>query len=562
MDVALSRGLRFGAAALMSLAVAACSAERSIAPSAAPLFDLGEDAGPDSGYHVVYASDGPGEMMMAAMAGEPNIRIGVIQSAATVALGSDAAFQIRDKATQELLFSGAPGTSATVSLVSAPDSWYRLQVMCGKDVAVVERERAEAEAAGYVTFTEYYAGGSCTRLYLGKFAPPPASTFGPRNTFRLAAIAAGFAPADAFWRVVTVNGNTVYGVAYAGVNKQAVNPIVVTSSSGIVRIGTATYRNRGEARMVTTTSMAGINELPIEQYLYGVVPRELGPVAYPEIAAQKAQAVAARTYALRGLGKRSSEGYDLYATTTDQVYGGYAAEHPVSTSAIHDTRGMVATRNGTLIDALFSSTSGGHTADSEEAYAGVVDYLRGIPDAERGQAMQHVPSLEVFRAHANPASLRAQKEGDFESDWSKYHRWSFEWTAAEIASVISVFAQRPVTQVYAINVLERGPSGRVTRIEYVTDAGTFTDTKDRIRTSLKYITASGAQASLLSTLFFIERVREGGEFTGGFRVYGGGWGHGVGLSQTGAVGMAEKGHGYQEILMHYYRGIAVEPWYP
>ena len=163
---------------------------------------------------------------------------------------------------------------------------------------------------------------------------------------------------------------------------------------------------------------------------------------------------------------------------------------------------------------------------------------------------------QEIRWHANPRSLRAMRSGDFEADWSRYHRWRFEWSNEEISEVLSDWAQQPVGRVLAINVLERGPSGRVLRIEYVTEAGTFYDTRDRIRSSLKFFNASGQKSSLLSTLFYIEPVtdRRTGEVTG-FQAWGGGWGHGVGLSQTGAVGMAEKKHGYEEILRHYYQGI-------
>jgi stage II sporulation protein D len=191
-----------------------------------------------------------------------------------------------------------------------------------------------------------------------------------------------------------------------------------------------------------------------------------------------------------------------------------------------------------------------------------VPYLRGVPDAQRGAAFEHVPSLAVFRAHANPRSLRNYKAGDFESDWSRYHRWTFEWTAEEISQVVSAYAATNVGTVHAINVVERGPSGRAVKIEYVTDAGTYTDTKDHIRTSLKFFNASGTMSSLLSTLFYIEPVTE--KKTGavtGFVAWGGGWGHGTGLSQTGAVGMAEKKATYEEILKHYYQDITLEAAY-
>jgi stage II sporulation protein D len=489
-----------------------------------------------------------------------DIRIGVVQTASSITLGSMGDYTISDKASGLILMTGSYG-SATITLVAGPPPYYRLQVVCGSATTVATR-KAAAEAAGYITFTEYVPAANCTRLFLGQFAPPPAATFGARNAFRNTAIAQGHAGIDSFWKVVAV-GSAVYHVTVGSAVAETTNPVRVTSSDGIVTINGARYRGKGEAIVNGSGSLAGVNELPVEQYLYGVVPRELGPIAYPEIEAQKAQAIAARTYALAGLNKRASDGYDLRATTDDQVYGGYAAEHPVSNAAVDATAGEVITYGGALISALFSSTSGGHTANNEEAFAGgAVPYLRGVPDAERGRALEHVPSIEVFRSHANATSLRGLKESDFESNWARYHRWTFEWTNAEITSVISAYAQQPVGRVLAINALERGPSGRAILVEYVTEAGTFTSVRDGTRAALKYIGSNGLPANLLSTLCFVEPVldRKTKEVAG-FRVYGAGFGHGVGMGQTGAVGMAEKGHSYREILTHFYQGVEITSWY-
>jgi stage II sporulation protein D len=102
----------------------------------------------------------------------------------------------------------------------------------------------------------------------------------------------------------------------------------------------------------------------------------------------------------------------------------------------------------------------------------------------------------------------------------------------------------------------------VKTIEYVTEAGVFTDTKDRIRTSLKYFNANNVKSSLLSTLFDIEaevdpRTKEPLAFI----AYGGGFGHGVGMCQTGAAGMAEKGYTFDQILSRYYQEIELTRWY-
>ena len=561
-----------------ALLLAGCVDSSPVAPPVRASLDLAaEEASPDSGEVVVYPSDGPAAaapgaaqafgVAAATPAPGPTIRIGVIQSATEIALGSAGAWTLRDKANGLVLLTGAGG-AVQVTIAEAAISHFRLQVMCGSLARVQERKDA-ADAAGVVTFTEFVPTANCTRLFLGEFASN--ASFSVRNAFRNQMIALGLSGTDSFWKIVTVGGGTVYQVTRGTAAFRSLNPVVLTANdggtvtiggrNGAVALATLTYRGKAEARQ-SGVALAGINELPMEEYLYGVVPRELGPVQYPEIEAQKAQAIAARTYALRGRGKRASDGYDLRATVDDQVYGGHSAEHPVSTRAVDETAGIAARVGGQLIDALFSSTSGGHTADSEEAFTSVLSYLRGVPDAERGEALEYVPSLATFRAHANPQSLRAVKEGDFESDWARFHRWTFEWTMDEISGVLSTWAGQPVGHVHAITVLERGPSGRATRIEYVTDAGTFTDTRDRIRSSLRYINASGNPANLLSTLFFIEPVHETG--TGalaGFRVYGGGFGHGVGLAQTGAVGMAQKGRTYEEILRHYYRGIELTTGY-
>jgi stage II sporulation protein D len=495
---------------------------------------------------------------VSAQAFNGNIRIGVVPSATTVTLGSAAGWTITDKGNGATLLSGVGGVQATVTLQAGSVSVtrYRLQVMCGTAAAVNAR-KAQAEALGHATMTEVIP--ACTRLYLGDFASNAA--FGVRNTYRNQVIAQGLAASDAFWKLVTTTtGITQYKVTAGSQTATSNGAVGFTSSDGLVTIGTARYRGVGEVRRNSAGTLAGINEVHIEEYLYGVVPRELPPTVWPELEALKAQAVAARTYALSGLGKRAADGYDLLPTTSDQVYGGYNAEHPLSTQAVDETRAVVATHEGKLIAALFSSTSGGVTANNEDVYnSAPVAYLRGVRDRQHGNS-EHV--LDEIRRSPNANSLRGKKNGDFESDWSRYHRWSFEWTAEEISRVVSLYAGHDVGKVTAINVLERSNSGRVKTIEYVTEAGTFYDTKDHIRTSLKYINASGTPTSLLSTLFIIEPVidRKTGEVAG-FEAFGGGWGHGVGVCQTGAVGMAEKGATYDEILKHYYQGIDLATWY-
>lgn len=484
------------------------------------------------------------------------IRIGVVPSATTVRIGAAGAFTIKNKTTGATLFTGSDG-EATVNLLTSGtvDTRMWLQTACAS-AASRDNWLARAAALGYETRTEFVPAANCWRLQLGTLD----QGWTARVNFKNQAISDGLAGTDSFWTSVTiVYGDTQLQLAYNGSRRNVDAPVVLTSDDGIVTINGLRYRGLAEVWTNSGGTLAGINELPIEQYLYGVVPNELPPVPYGEPEAQKAQAVTARTYAIANLGKRRTDGYDLLPTTSDQVYRGFSTEHPVSTAAVDGTTGVVAVSGGRLISTLYHSTSGGFTANSEDVYTNYFSYLRGVPDAERGQALENVPTIEVFKRAANPINLRAAAEGDFESDWSRYHRWTVEWTAAEMTQILSATFNTTVTQVFAINVTDRADHGRVRRIEFLTDAGTLVGLKDQIRSRLQYFTSTGARASLRSTLFYIEPVTDPRtRAITGWKAWGGGWGHGVGMSQTGAVGMAERGRTYDQILRHYYQGIALE----
>src|SRR4030095_9032388 len=127
-----------------------------------------------------------------------------------------------------------------------------------------------------------------------------------------------------------------------------------------------------------------VNVLGLEDYVRGVVANELSPGGYPALEAQKAQAIAARTYALRNLGQFKSQRFNLLPTIRSQVYRGLSSEHPLSTRAVEETRGLIATYNGEPINALYTSTCGGRTEDSENIFNEAVPYLRGHECAAEG----------------------------------------------------------------------------------------------------------------------------------------------------------------------------------
>ncbi|WP_252502230.1 SpoIID/LytB domain-containing protein [Sporosarcina sp. Marseille-Q4943] len=505
---------------------------------------------------------GAGGQFASAQTGEdPTIRIGIVPSVGSLTIGGQGAFELIDKYTSEVLFTGMDeevfvelGSAATVQ------SHYRLQVAFTTSQAYVDDWLRRAHAEGYPTYTEDYNGG--WRLYLGEF--PADASFTVRTAFKEEVVAKGLAASDAFWKVVTIaEGETQLKVTKNGEEKETAHPVQLVASSGFVKINGQTYRGLAEVGFNSSGTLVGINQLSVEQYLYGVVPRELPPVPYGEVEAQKAQAIAARTYALSNLGKRSADGYDLLPTTSDQVYGGYSAEHPISNEAVDETKGIVATYEGKLITAVYHSTSGGFTANNDDVWTSdATPYLRAKHVAQKGNDLKYVPALDIYKNSDEGESLREVKMGDFEADWSKYYRWHFEWTAEEISEIVGSYFNTEVGQVLEINVTERSSSGRAAEIEFVTENGTFYEYKDRIRWALQYINANGAPAVLLSTLFIIEPIKdEETEETIGYKVDGGGWGHGVGMSQVGAVGMAEKGYTYDVILKHFYTGIDLETRY-
>jgi peptidoglycan hydrolase-like amidase len=149
----------------------------------------------------------------------------------------------------------------------------------------------------------------------------------------------------------------------------------VVPGAAPIQVQDRSYRGELEISGTSRGAMTVVNELPLEEYLRGVVPNELAPDAFPELEALKAQAIAARTYIVRNLGQFASENFDICATDFCQVYRGLGTEHPLSDEAIEQTRGMIATYKGEAINALYSSTCGGRTENAENVFQQKVPYL-------------------------------------------------------------------------------------------------------------------------------------------------------------------------------------------
>ena len=165
-------------------------------------------------------------------------------------------------------------------------------------------------------------------------------------------------------------------------------PVTFASDSETtpVRFNDRPYRGRIEVFTNTRGALTVVNVLGLEDYVKGVVPNELSAGGFPLLEAHKAQAIAARTYALRNRGQFISQGYDLLPTTRSQVYRGLVSENSLSSRAVDETRGIVATYNGEPINALYTSTCGGRTEDAGNIFNDAVPYLKGRECGAEGRA--------------------------------------------------------------------------------------------------------------------------------------------------------------------------------
>jgi stage II sporulation protein D len=159
--------------------------------------------------------------------------------------------------------------------------------------------------------------------------------------------------------------------------------VVMPASAETIVIDRQPYRSAARLFVNARGLLNVINELNFEEYLYGVVPAEMGPSIYDEVEALKAQAVAARTYAVRNLRQFEAEGYDICPGPACQAYKGFSAEHELSTRAVRETSGLILTMNGEPVDTLYTSTCGGETSDVSTMFPG-----RNDPHLKRASCVE------------------------------------------------------------------------------------------------------------------------------------------------------------------------------
>jgi len=294
-----------------------------------------------------------------------------------------------------------------------------------------------------------------------------------------------------------------------------------------------------------------VNEVPLETYLRGVVPHEIGPNA--PYNAVEAQAIIARTYALRNRRRFQADGYELCATVHCQVYKGLSGTVERADTAIRATRGLVLTYNNELVDALYSSSSGGVTSAFTDTWDGEErPYLQ-----PRIDAMQGIWNLDQQPLN-NEAAIRrflAQQNG-FNGTQSALFRWQKTESLGELAAHFKRYLtrrQHPLanfSRLVKLEVTARSRSGRVLVLEVTTDRGVVKLEKNEARSAF---------GPPRSTLFYIDPVFNANQQLTGYRFVGGGFGHGAGLSQFGSYTLAQQGWRYDRILGFYYSGTRIQP---
>lgn len=360
-------------------------------------------------------------------------------------------------------------------------------------------------------------------------------------------------------RLVVLNANLETVCVYGGTNGALV--AVAQQGADLLHMNGRRYRGTMEFRRYQDSDLTVINTLGLEPYLYGVVPGEIEALAPTE--AIKAQAVAARTYALKNLGRYAKWGFDLVDTIESQVYNGYEGEKVQTNLAVDATRGQKAMYQGTLASLFYFSSSGGRTEDNAYVWGTPLPYLKSVEDP-------------------------------YESGLSYNYNWQRVLTAADVERYLAAAGVNLGT-VQSLSIIETTLSGRVAKLRVTGSTGSMTFQREACRTLLElpsqlYTLGGSEQLSVLGADGRVTRQNPGGlavvsasgsstiptgvaavaigadgalSYTGTaasnlFVLTGRGWGHGVGMSQEGAKGFARNGYTYTQILQHYFPGVTIE----
>jgi stage II sporulation protein D len=304
--------------------------------------------------------------------------------------------------------------------------------------------------------------------------------------------------------------------------------VIVVPRSGKSLLKFRGNRYRGMFKILPNgANLQLINVVHMDDYLKGVVPPEIGKVGDEEFEAVKAQAVAARTYSMSHLSQYPDKQYDMKSDVSDQLYHGVEVEDPLVSKAIDKTRGYVVKYDDQFINAYYHSTCGGYTDDIDEVWDKASEpYLRAVHDSQY-------------------------------CSWSKYYEWREEYTDGQLKMMIEQYLssergrQINVGDVTDIYVRSRTAGGRVSELVVKTTNGDYSFGRDRVRWVFRR--SSNPELILQSARFEIEVKYDGQGRVSRAEFVGSGYGHGVGMCQCGAIGMARAGKTFSDILTFYYK---------
>ncbi len=348
---------------------------------------------------------------------------------------------------------------------------------------------------------------------------------------------------------------------------------MAVDNNGITNLGDRQYRGRVEYGIYGNDSISAINIIGLEEYLYGVLPSE---VYYKwEMEALKAQAVAARTYAVYTAfvaPKYASEPYDLDDTVYCQVYKGYGIEEERTNQAVTQTLGQFILHDNEPIAAFFFSTSGGHTESSENVWVGQFDYLKAVSDIEETEPEKD-PWIKIMTAEEVESVLVEKGEDIGEVLTMEVLSYAESGRAMELLIVGTEGSVELTKGQIRWLGLYSTKFTLITDSQYVPSSSVLgqngTEQQNLINNNLQVITSDGQTSSLaftegqviVSSAGNLQNYTNVQPSNGTYIFAGMGYGHGVGMSQAGAQSMALTGSNYIEILTHYFMDVTIEPLY-